>query len=186
MPGIGRLPETRARVRSRWFKTADSALRHVVEYLDGRLEPLNVLRRHIEQLKSLDRQRGYRREEPFRYHLGGTWHTIQLSYCSKEYIRHRWEAIAAHNRAQGQPEPELWHIRRHDHGVKWQSKLIHGLCPTPSYTDLKVLWLLAEAALDMRLVEWVPALQGYFLQGNASDGWKQANDLEWRSGTSVW
>ena len=120
MPGIGRLPETRAWVWSQWFKTADSALRHVVEYLDGRLEPLNVLRRHIEQLKSLDRQRGYRREEPFRYHLGGTWHTIQLSYCSKEYIRHRWEAIVAHNRAQGQPEPELWHIRRHDHGVKWQ------------------------------------------------------------------
>ena len=184
MPGIGRLPETRARVRSRWFKTADSALRHVAEYLDGRLEPLNVLRRQIEQLKSLDKQRGYRREEPFRYRLEGIWHTIQLSYCSKEYRRQRWEAIAAHNRAQGYPEPELWHIRRHDHGTVWESRWIHGFCPTPVYEDLKVLRLLAEAAPRMRLVEWVPAMQGYFLQYSASDGWGQASDGAWGMGHS--
>ena len=54
-------------VRSRRLEITYRALRQVAEYLNCRLEPLTGLRRQIEALKNLDRQKGYRREEPFRY-----------------------------------------------------------------------------------------------------------------------
>ena len=172
-------------VRSRRLEIAYRALRQVAEYLNCSLEPLTVLRRHIEDLKRLDRQKGHRKEEPFRYRLRGTWNTVQLSYFSRQYLRQRWEAIAAHNRAVGRPDPELQRIR-HDHKGKWVYKLVHGLCPTPTYTELKVLRLLAEAFPEIRLLAWVPALQDYHVQGDTTDGWKRSCDMDRRSGTAMW
>jgi hypothetical protein len=172
-------------VRSRRLEITYRALRQVAEYLNCRLEPLTGLRRQIEALKNLDRQKGHRREEPFRYRSHGTWSTIQLSYFSRGYLRQRWQTIATHNRALGRPDPDMQRLRR-EHRGKWEYKLVHGLCPTPTHTELKLLRLLAEAFPEMSLLAWVPALQDYHLKSDKTDGWKRSCDMDRRSDTAMW